>query len=328
MDAARKGPWLDFERPLLELEERIRTLQDTAAVRGLDVSEEVGRLRVRVEKLGREIFASLEPWQRVQLARHPRRPTTLDYIQYIFSDFTELHGDRSFRDDAAIVGGLAFLGERRLLVIGHQKGRDTKSNIKRNFGMAHPEGYRKALRLMRLAARCGRPVVTFIDTPGAYPGIGAEERGQAEAIARNLREMATLPVPILVFVTGEGGSGGALALGVGDRVFMLENSIYSVISPEGCAAILWRDRAKAREAAGAMKLTAADAMRFQIIDQILPEPIGGAHRDHEAAAEVVKETILSNLEGLQAKSRQELLDERLQKFLSMGLFMEEGTDTS
>jgi acetyl-CoA carboxylase carboxyl transferase subunit alpha len=324
MNGNVKGPWLDFERPILELEERIRTLQDSAEVRGLDVHDEVARLRARVEKLGREIFANLQPWQRVQLARHPRRPTTLDYIQRIFKDFVELHGDRCFRDDAAVVGGLASLGERRLVIIGHQKGRDTKSNIQRNFGMAHPEGYRKALRLMQLGERFRRPVITFIDTPGAFPGVGAEERGQAEAIARNLREMSALRVPIVCVVTGEGGSGGALALGVGDRIYMLENSIYSVISPEGCAAILWRDRAKAPEASEAMKLTASDALNLEVIDGILPEPIGGAHRDHAAAAAAIRKKILEVLPELEGLEERELLDQRLRKFLAMGVFAENG----
>ena len=323
MEWNKKGPWLEFERPIIELEERIHTLQESASLRGLDVSDEVNRLQERVQKLGREIFANLEPWQRVQLARHPRRPTTIDHIARIFDDFVELHGDRLFRDDAAIVGGFAFLDERRVLVIGHQKGRDTKSNIKRNFGMAHPEGYRKALRLMHMAARFGRPVVTFIDTPGAFPGVCAEERGQAEAIARNLREMAALPVPIVVTVTGEGGSGGALGLGVGDRIGMLENSIYSVISPEGCAAILWRDREKAKDAAAALKLTSRDADKVGVIDAILPEPIGGAHRDHDAAAAEVKKWLLKCLEELEPKTRTELLDERLDKFLKMGIYVEE-----
>ena len=325
MDWQKKGPWLEFERPLMELEERIRTLQSSATLRGLDVSEEVDRLRQRVEKLGREVFENLDPWQRVQLARHPRRPTTLDYFERVFDGFVELHGDRQYRDDAAIVGGLAFLGERRLIAIGHQKGRDTKSNIYRNFGMAHPEGYRKALRLMHLAARSGRPVVTFIDTPGAFPGIGAEERGQAEAFARNLREMAALPVPILIFVTGEGGSGGALAIGVGDRISMLENAIYSVISPEGCAAILWRDRAKAPEAARAMKITAGDALGLGVIDRILPEPLGGAHRDHAAIAETIRKAILADLAELETRPTGELLESRLQKFLAMGIYAE-GTE--
>ncbi|MFH1844529.1 MAG: acetyl-CoA carboxylase carboxyltransferase subunit alpha [bacterium] len=324
MESSRKGPWLDFEKPILELEERIHNLQDSAAVRGLDVTDEVDRLRAQVEKLGRETFANLKPWQRVQLARHPRRPTTLDYIHHIFDDFLELHGDRNFRDDPAIVGGLAYLGDHRVVVMGQQRGRDTKSNIRRNFGMAHPEGYRKALRLMRLAERNERPVITFIDTSGAFPGIGAEERGQAEAIARNLREMSNLAVPILVFVIGEGGSGGALGIGVGDRVFMLENAIYSVISPEGCAAILWRDRAKAELAAAALKLTARDAHNLGVIDDILPEPVGGAHRDHAATAVTVKQTIETHLRELEDKPVAELLSERLQKFLAMGVFNEEG----
>lgn len=324
MDWKKKALWLDFELPLVELEEQIQSLQDSASVRGMDVAEEVAKLQVKSERLGKEIFSKLEPWQRVQLARHPRRPTTNDYIHYIFNDFIELHGDRMFRDDEAIVGGMATLGDRPILLLGHQKGRDTKSNIRRNFGMAHPEGYRKALRLMEMAARFERPVVTFIDTPGAYPGLGAEERGQAEAIARNLREMADLPVPIVVVVTGEGGSGGALALGVGDRVYMLENSIYSVISPEGCAAILWRDGAKSKEAAKAMKLTSLDAQRLGVIDGIIEEPIGGAHRDHKAMALGIKGVIQDALAELEGVPASELLDKRLQKFLDMGIYEERG----
>ncbi len=324
MDWKKKGVWLDFEMPLVELEEQIHTLQESASVRGLDVAEEVERLREKARKMGQEIFSRLEPWQRVQLARHPRRPTTLDYIQHMCSEFTELHGDRMFRDDAAIVGGVAVLGEHPVMIIGHQKGRDTKSNIRRNFGMAHPEGYRKALRLMEMAARFQRPVITLIDTPGAYPGVGAEERGQAEAIARNLREMAALPVPIICVVTGEGGSGGALALGVGDRILMLENSIYSVISPEGCAAILWRDPAKSKEAAKNMKLTAEDALRLKVIDGIVPEPVGGAHRDHKAMALQIRVTVLEHLAKLDNLNADELRDQRLQKFLDMGIYEESG----
>ena len=264
----------------------------------------------------------LSSWEVVRLARNKERPSATEYINMIFSNFVELHGDRMFRDDEAIVAGMASLGDRKVMVLGHQKGRDTKSNIRRNFGMAHPEGYRKALRLMEMAARFERPVVTFIDTPGAYPGLGAEERGQAEAIARNLREMADLPVPIVVVVTGEGGSGGALALGVGDRVFMLENSIYSVISPEGCAAILWRDGAKSKEAAKAMKLTSADALRLGVIDGVIPEPVGGAHRDHKAIALEIKAVIQDNLAELAGLSVDDLLDKRLQKFLDMGVYEE------
>jgi len=322
MDWKKKVLWLDFELPLVELEEQIQNLQDSAAVKGMDVDDEIARLQKKATRLGKEIFSKLEPWQRVQLARHPRRPTTNDYIHYIFNDFVELHGDRMFRDDEAIVAGMASLGDRKVMVLGHQKGRDTKSNIRRNFGMAHPEGYRKALRLMEMAARFERPVITFIDTPGAYPGLGAEERGQAEAIARNLREMADLPVPIVVVVTGEGGSGGALALGVGDRVFMLENSIYSVISPEGCAAILWRDGGKSKEAAKAMKLTSADALRLGVIDGVIPEPVGGAHRDHKAIALEVKAVIQDNLAELAGLPVDDLLDKRLQKFLDMGVYEE------
>ncbi|MBU2500007.1 acetyl-CoA carboxylase carboxyltransferase subunit alpha [bacterium] len=324
MDWKKKGLWLDFEMPLVELEEQIHTLRESATVRGVDVASEVAQLQDKARKLGQEIFAKLEPWQRVQLARHPRRPTTMDYIQNMCSDFVELHGDRMFRDDEAIVGGLATIGDRPVMLIGHQKGRDTKSNIRRNFGMAHPEGYRKALRLMEMAARFERPVLTLIDTPGAYPGVGAEERGQAEAIARNLREMADLPVPIICVITGEGGSGGALALGVGDRVFMLENSIYSVISPEGCAAILWRDPAKSKEAAKNMKLTAADALKLGTIDAILDEPVGGAHRDHMAIALEIKAAVLDSLSQLEGIEPGQLIDQRLQKFLKMGIYEESG----
>ncbi len=322
MDWKNKSLWLEFEMPIVELEERIQTLQDSATVRGLDVTDEIEKLRAKSRKLGKDIFKKLEPWQRVQLARHPRRPTTNDHIDHIFSDFVELHGDRMFRDDEAIVAGMAMLGDRKIMLIGHQKGRDTKSNIRRNFGMAHPEGYRKALRLMEMAARFGRPIVTFIDTPGAYPGVGAEERGQAEAIARNLREMSDMPVPIICIITGEGGSGGALALGVGDRICMLENSIYSVISPEGCAAILWRDGAKSKEAAKAMKLTASDAMELGVIDEIISEPLGGAHRDHKATAQLIKASIEKQLSILEKIPAQELLDQRLQKFLDMGIYDE------
>jgi len=322
MAQVNRGPWLEFELPIVELEEQIRSLEASAAARDVDVTDEIGRLRDKAEKLGREIYDNLEPWQRVQLARHARRPTTLDLIEAIFDEFLELHGDRQFRDDPAIVAGPAFLGDRRVMVIGHQKGRNTKSNIRRNFGMAHPEGYRKALRLMEMAERFGRPVVTLIDTPGAFPGLGAEERGQGEAIARNIRDMTGLKVPIVCIVTGEGGSGGALALGVGDRVYMLENAIYSVISPEGCAAILWRDAAKAPEAAKAMKLTAGDARELKIIDGVIDEPTGGAHRDHAGTALRVKARLLDALAELDTLPVDQLRDERLQKYLEMGVFEE------
>jgi acetyl-CoA carboxylase carboxyl transferase subunit alpha len=321
-DPKRATVTLDFEKPLVELEEKILSLQQSATENDVDVSDEVARLRKQVEKRSKEIFGSLDAWQRVQLARHPRRPTMLDYVERIFDDFKELHGDRSYGDDASIVGGIARLGDRQVMVVGHQKGRDTKSNIRRNFGMPHPEGYRKALRLMELAAKFGRPVVTFVDTPGAFPGVGAEERGQAEAIARNLREMAGFRVPIIVFVTGEGGSGGALAIAVGDRVYMLENSIYSVISPEGCAAILWKDQSKAAEAAEAMKITAQDVAQLGVVDEVLPEPLGGAHRDPDAAAETVKSVLLGALDELEPVDPQRRVEDRMQKFLNMGVFDE------
>lgn len=322
MAVTEKGPWLDFERPIVELEEQIRTLEDSAAVGGVDVDDEVARLRRKAVKLGHDIFAKLEPWQRVQLGRHPRRPTTLDLVDHIFTDIVPLHGDRQFRDDAAIEGAMARLDGRPVMVIGHQKGRDTRSNLRRNFGMAHPEGYRKSLRLMDMAERFGRPVITFIDTPGAYPGLGAEERGQGEAIARNLREMADLGVPTIAVVTGEGGSGGALALGVADRVYMLENAIYAVISPEGCAAILWRDAAKAADAAKAMRLTAADALSRKLVDGIITEPVGGAHRDHVGAALAIKKQLLDGLAEIVDLEADELRDRRLRKYLEMGEWTE------
>ena len=321
-DPKRATVTLDFEKPLVELEEKILSLQQSASENDVDVSDEVERLRKQVEKRSKEIFGSLEPWQRVQLARHPRRPTMLDYVERIFDDFKELHGDRAYRDDPSIVGGMARIGDRQVMVVGHQKGRDTKSNIRRNFGMPHPEGYRKALRLMELAAKFGRPIVTFVDTPGAFPGVGAEERGQAEAIARNLREMAGFRVPIVVFVTGEGGSGCALAIAVGDRVYMLENSIYSVISPEGCAAILWKDQSKASEAAAAMKITAQEVAQLGVVDEVLSEPLGGAHRDPDAAAEKVKSVMLAALDELEAVDSQRRIEDRMQKFLNMGVFDE------
>ncbi len=323
VDPKRNGGYLDFEKPMVELEEKILALQESANGNDLDVTAEVDQLRDRVQKLGKQIFSSLEPWQRVQLARHPRRPYTLDYVARVFDSFTELHGDRLYGDDAAIVGGFARLGARQVMVIGHQKGRDTKSNLHRNFGMPHPEGYRKALRLMEMAARFGRPIVTFVDTPGAYPGVGAEERGQAEAIARSLFVMSRLPVPILVIIAGEGGSGGALALAVGDRVFMLENSIYSVISPEGCAAILWKDRAKAPQAAAAMRITAEEVHKLGVVDKVVAEPLGGAHRDMDGMAETLRTLIESSFDELEAMSPQALVASRLQRFLNIGVVHQE-----
>jgi len=313
---------LDFEQPLVDLENRIATLQ--AEDDAPKAREEIAKLEERLARLRQRTYASLTAWQRTQLARHPKRPHTRDLIKLLFEDFVELHGDRLFGDDAAVVGGLARFEERSLVVIGHQKGRDTREKIARNFGMPHPEGYRKALRLMHLAQKFGKPVVTFIDTPGAYPGLGAEERGQAEAIARNLREMAALRTPILSIVTGEGGSGGALAIGMGNRVLMLEYSIYSVISPEGCAAILWGDAAKAPEAAESMRITAPDLLKLGVIDAIVPEPVGGAHRDWEGAAGYLKTALRENLRDLAGQSTDDLVAARYEKFRRIGAF-EEGS---
>lgn len=312
--------WLDFEKPIVELERKIEDLRAFADKERLEFSDELRKLEAKAEKLRSEIYSSLTAWQRVQLARHPRRPYTLDYVQAIFTEFLELHGDRAFADDRAIVGGMARFEGRPVMVIGHQKGRNTKENLSRNFGMPHPEGYRKALRLMRLAEKFGAPVVTFVDTPGAFPGVGAEERGQAEAIAVNLREMARLSVPILTVIIGEGGSGGALAIAMGDRVLMLENSVYSVISPEGCAAILWKDRAKAPEAAEALKLTAQDLLGLRVIDRVVPEPTGGAHRDAALMAETLRLELRESLDVLVRIPRAPLVEERLQRYLRLGVY--------
>jgi len=321
-DPKRNGSYLEFERPIVELEEKILALQESARGNSLDVTDEVEQLRNRVQKLGKQIFSSLEPWQRVQLARHPRRPYTLDYVSRVFDQFTELHGDRQYRDDASIVGGFARLADRHFMVIGHQKGRDTKSNLHRNFGMPRPEGYRKALRLMEMAERFQLPVLTFIDTPGAYPGVGAEERGQSEAIARNLKVMARLRTPVVCTVIGEGGSGGALAIGVGDRLLMLQYSTYSVISPEGCASILWKSAERAADAADAMGITAARLKELELVDQLIPEPLGGAHRDWGATAERVRTALLEQLEPLQRTDFDTLLDERYQRLMGLGHFRE------
>jgi len=311
---------LEFEKPILELENRIAELR--AAEEPEAARAEIARLEDRLRRLQQRVYRRLTAWQRAQLARHPKRPHTLDFIRLLLDDFVELHGDRLFADDAAIVGGLAAFEGEPIVVIGHQKGRDTRENIARNFGMPHPEGYRKALRLMRLAARFGRPILTLIDTPGAYPGLGAEERGQAEAVAVNLREMAGLPTPIVCLVTGEGGSGGALALGVGNRVLMLEYAIYSVISPEGCAAILWGDAAKAPEAAQSMRTTAPDLLKLGVIDGIVPEPVGGAHRDWEQTAQNLRVALREQLLPLRSRSRGELVRERYEKFRRIGVFDE------
>jgi acetyl-CoA carboxylase carboxyl transferase subunit alpha len=311
---------LEFEKPLLELENRIAELR--ASEEPLEARNEIAKLEERLARQQQRVYSGLTAWQRAQIARHPKRPHTLDLVNLLLDDWVELHGDRVFGDDKAIVGGLATFDGEPVVLIGHQKGRDTRENIARNFGMPHPEGYRKALRLMQLAGKFGKPIITFIDTPGAYPGLGAEERGQAEAIARNLREMAGLPTPVICVVTGEGGSGGALAIGVGNRVLMLEYAIYSVISPEGCAAILWGDAAKAPEAAELMRVTAPDLLKLGVIDAIVPEPIGGAHRNWEATAASLRAALRDQLWQLKSKSEAELLEERHEKFRRIGVFEE------
>jgi acetyl-CoA carboxylase carboxyl transferase subunit alpha len=311
---------LEFEKPLLELENRIAELR--ASEDSLVARDEIAKLEERLARQQQRIYSGLTAWQRTQIARHPKRPHTLDLVNLLLEDWVELHGDRVFGDDKAIVGGLATFDGEPVVVIGHQKGRDTRENIARNFGMPHPEGYRKALRLMQLAGKFGKPIITLIDTPGAYPGLAAEERGQAEAIARNLREMAGLPTPIVCVVTGEGGSGGALALGVGNRVLMLEYAIYSVISPEGCAAILWGEAAKAPEAAELMRVTAPDLLKLGVIDAIVPEPVGGAHRNWEATAASLRAVLREQLWQLKSKSEAELIEERQEKFRRIGVFEE------
>ncbi len=310
---------LDFEKPIIELEKKIQELKTFMVDKKIDLSSEIKKLDDKLEHLKKDTYVNLSAWQKVQLARHPQRPYTLDYISMIMSDFVELHGDRLFSDDKAIVCGLAKLDKKKVMVIGHQKGRDTKENLKRNFGCAHPEGYRKALRVMQMAQSFNLPVVIFIDTPGAYPGIGAEERGQSHAIAVNLREMMSFSVPIVAIVIGEGGSGGALGVGVADRLAVLENSYYSVISPEGCAAILWKDGAKAPQAAEVLKLTGADLLKMGLIDEVIPEPLGGAHRDAQKTAASVKEVIVRNLKELGALDKEELLKSRYKKFRVMGV---------
>jgi acetyl-CoA carboxylase carboxyl transferase subunit alpha len=318
---------LDFERPIIDLEKKIEELRQLSGSSqpAIDFGEEIRRLEKKARKLQEEIFADLSAWQKVQLSRHPARPYTLDYVGMLFEEFVELHGDRAFADDDSIVGGMARFDGREILVLGHQKGRSTKENMRRNFGMSRPEGYRKALRLMQLATRFGRPILTFIDTPGAYPGLGAEERGQAEAIARNLEIMSQLETPIVATVIGEGGSGGALALGVGDRILMLEYAIYSVISPEGCASILWKDQAKVGVAAEELKLTAPDLIKLGVCDEIVKEGAGGAHRDPELAAGNLRAALKRHLDELCALDTAELVDRRYAKFRAMGVFEEART---
>jgi acetyl-CoA carboxylase carboxyl transferase subunit alpha len=313
--------YLDFEKPIAELEDKLEKLAASSHARG-GRQEDLNKLRARLHQLQAEIYAGLSAWQRTQVARHLQRPSTLDYIGRLCDSFIELHGDRAFADDHAIVGGLARFNGRPVVVIGHQKGKTLKERMYRNFGMPNPEGYRKALRLMRLAEKFGRPVLTFIDTPGAYPGIGAEERGQAEAIGRNLLVMASLQVPIVTVVIGEGGSGGALAIGVADRLLMLQHAVYSVISPEGCAAILWNDQSKATDAAEALNMTADDLQKLGITDQVIPEPLGGAHRDPMLSCDTVKKAIEAHLTELLELSTEDLLKRRYEKYRRIGVLAE------
>lgn len=315
---------LDFEKPILELQRKLDELKKHRETHSIDVSfeEEIQAMEKKIEETRREIFSNLTPWQRVQLSRHPKRPFTLDYLSLAFENFQELHGDRLYADDHAIVGGFARLGGNKVMVIGTQKGSDTKEKILRNFGSAYPEGYRKALRLMRMADKFGLPIITLIDTAGAYPGVGAEERHIAEAIAVNLREMMLLEVPIIAVVIGEGGSGGALGIGIADRVLILENAYYSVISPEGCASILWKDRAASAKAAEALKITAKDLLQLKLVDEIIPEPLGGAHQDPKEIAETLKKHLLKNLAEVQKCSGSERLKLRYEKFRAHGQFSE------
>jgi len=316
------GESFDFEKSIIDLEKKIDELKKIATSKEISLSEEIKKLEAKVEEKRKEVYEKLTPWQRTQIARHINRPRSLDYINLIFEEFIELHGDRCYKDDPAIVCGLALFENIPVVVIGLQKGKDTKDNVYRNFGMASPEGYRKALRVMQLAEKFNKPIISFVDTPGAFPGMGSEERSVAEAIAKNLRDMSGLKVPIIVIVHGEGGSGGALGIAVGDRVLMLENAVYSVISPEGCAAILWKDSKKAPEAATALKLTAQDLLKFNVIDEIVKEPLGGAHRDHEKTAKIIKEAIRNHLNELLNLDKDELLKRRYKKFRDIGRFLE------
>jgi acetyl-CoA carboxylase carboxyl transferase subunit alpha len=313
---------LEFEKPLRELEKQLITLNQVSKESKVDVSSEISTIEEKIEKMKSEIYSDLTPWQRVQLSRHPKRPYSLDYIAEIFTDFEELHGDRRFREDAAIIGGPAFLDGEPIMVIGQQKGRNTKDNLMRNFGCPHPEGYRKAMRLMEMAEKFNMPVVTLVDTPGAYPGIGAEERHVAEAIAVNIRDMSALKVPIVSIIIGEGGSGGALGIAVADEVMIMENSYYSVISPEGCAAILWKDRAAAPQAAEALRFSPTHLKSFGVVDRIIIEPTAGAHRDYTLAAKNLKAAIVDSLTRLKKKSLQKLLDDRYARFRKLGEYAE------
>lgn len=312
----------DFEKPIIELERKIEGLKKFSEDKAVDLSSEIIDLTEKLKNLKEEIYSKLSPWQKIQISRHPERPTTLDYINMTMKDFVPLAGDRLFGEDKALLTGFAMLDQRKIAIIGHQKGKDTKENIERNFGCAHPEGYRKAMRIMRLAERFNMPIVCLIDTPGAYPGVGAEERGQAQAIAENIRDMFSVKVPVLVTVIGEGGSGGALGIGVGDKVLIMEYAYYSVISPEGCAAILWKDASKREEAAKVLKLTAPDLLKMGIVDEIIPEAEGGAHRGAERSAQNLKEAINKNLDELSHLSLETLLDQRYQRYRKMGILNE------
>ena len=314
--------YLDFEKPIADLEAKLQELEQFSAASKFDATEEIEALRKKIDIMEREIYGSLTSWQRVQLARHPNRPYTLDYIERICTDFLEFHGDRRYADDAAIVGGFAKIDGKPVMVIGTQKGRNTKDNVMRNFGCPHPEGYRKALRLMQVAELAKVPIVTFIDTPGAFPGIASEERHIGEAIAVNLREMFSLTVPVLCVVIGEGGSGGALGIGVGNKVLIMENAYYSVITPEGCAAILWKDRAYSAKAAEALRLTAKDLLEFKLVDGVIAEPLGGAHKDYDGAAAEIKKTILSELAEMEKMTSEELVNQRYDRFRRIEFFME------
>lgn len=317
------GPVFEFEKSVVELEKQIEEIRRFSQEKKIDMTEQIEALERKAQGLRIEVYSNLTPWQRIQIVRHPKRPTFLDYIGMVFKDFLELHGDRLYRDDPAMVGGIAYLDTIPVTVIGQQKGRDTKENIYRNFGLPHPEGYRKALRLMKQAEKFNRPVICLVDVVGAYPGVEAEERGQGEAVARNIREMANLTVPVIAVITGEGGSGGALAVGVGNRVLIMENAYYSVISPEGCASILWKDASRAAEAAEALQINAESLLKMGIIDEIIPEPFGGAHKNPIETAQNLKEALIKNLQPLLQLSGATLLEERYQRFRGYGYFLKE-----
>jgi acetyl-CoA carboxylase carboxyl transferase subunit alpha len=314
---------LDFEKPIYDLENKIKELENFGSDKNITLAPEIKKLKEKLEKMRQEVYGSLTPWQRVQIARHSDRPYTLDYIRLMMTDFLELHGDRQFADDTALLTGIAQLDDRKVVVMGHQKGRDTKENVMRNFGCAHPEGYRKAMRVMRFAEKFHLPVVIFIDTPGAYPGVGAEERGQAQAIAENLRDMASLATPVIATIIGEGGSGGALGIGVADRVCILQHAYYSVISPEGCASILWRNSIRAPDAAEALKINSENLVKFGIVDEVIPEPMGGAHHDPVFVSNQLKKVILKYIKELSAFSGEQLLEQRYKKYRIIGQFIEE-----